>query len=1238
MSQQLPLAQPAIQPEAGTSWLEEHQDKVDLGVFIARRLLFGAIVLLVIIFVSFLGLDMARGATISQGLSYALESTVAYVNTLLHGSLGNTSAGSVTVLTVPVSSVLAITVPKSLGLLAFSLMLATLVGIPFGWLAARRQNSNVSLVFLLASIILVSMPSFFLALALQILLVRIARTTGSLPPLPIGGFGWDDHIILPAVVLAARPIAQITRVTFVTLGNLLGADFVRTAKGKGLLSRQIWTGHIWRNAAIPILTTLGISLRFSLSSLPVVEYIFGWPGMGWMLLKSISKQDDYLTIALLLVMGIIFIVVNLALDLAYRVIDPRLREAVADVGSQRRRRLTERVRDALVSIGSFLRYNELTDALWPLFQRRAADDAAGESHLAEISAAQNVQFDDNADTYRTQRRRAWWRATAGNLPLIIGGLILLGIVFVVFFGPRIAPDNPYTTRGLTITNGEFLVPPFEPGETYPLGTDVLGRDIASLILAGAQQTLILAVLAVIARLLVGFVLGAIAGWSRGGAADRLIVGAAEVLSAFPALILAMIVVLALGIRQGMQVFIVALCLVGWGEIMLYVRGEVMSIRPKPFIESAVATGVRTTRMMVAHILPILLAALISIAALEMGAVLMLLGELGFVGIFIGGGAFAELSVGSTLYHYSDVPEWGSLLSSVRLYAQSYPWVAIFPASAFFIAIVGFNFFGEGLRRMVETVGVGFGRIFNRYTLVIALVGLVAVGWARANTGSMAFYRQQATAFDGVQAQAQVAQLTDPALKGRSMGSAGLDEGADWIAQQFSDLGLFVGGQDATYFQNRFRTFTTLDAPSVLSIRDGGPDSEYRRDFAEFPGYYNGVGQASGQVKAVLMRELSTGSFGNRSRPALEKALSQDDLILVLSEADAVAAEFAPRAGLLVVARDPVDLQRHYTLSGRSRAFIDPLTNRMRGTDTPALWISEAVADRILAPSGQTVASLRKQANSLETNEVAVIDAGTEVVMQVQATVADRVPARHVIGFLPGVSGRAGSGDTRFDRDLPGGSAQGRPTEQSLDNKLVVVMAQYDSAPFPLDAGHEAANFNATGVAVMLEAIHAMQESQYQPYRSFLFIAYSGEGLEGGEPVRPDEVRKFLQARTGFQSAFEVEAVVMLRGLGAGAGKSLEISASGNQRLANLFETSARRVGSQAAQARDVVDISIVFDDKARQTGAGQEAPMVTLSWAGWEETARLPGDTTDTISAEKLEEAGEALLLGLMIMGRENTY
>ncbi len=278
----------------------------------------------------------------------------------------------------------------------------------------------------------------------------------------------------------------------------------------------------------------------------------------------------------------------------------------------------------------------------------------------------------------------------------------------------------------------------------------------SLIIAGAQQTFSLAFSVVAVRLLIGFVLGAIVGWFSGSWLDRFVLGISETISAFPAILFVMVVILGIGIREGMRPFVIALSFVGWSEIMQYIRSKVMEIKPKLFIESAEAVGAGTDRIITKHIFPNLIPGLISLLALEMGAVLMLLGELGFIGIFIGGGAFAELEIWGPPYHYSDVPEWGALLSNIRIYARSYPWTALYPASAFFVSIIGFNLLGEGFRRLIEQIGVTATRVFvNKYTMAVAGVLVTGFFWLRGTTGSIGVFQQQAEMFNGYYAMAHM---------------------------------------------------------------------------------------------------------------------------------------------------------------------------------------------------------------------------------------------------------------------------------------------------------------------------------------------------------------------------------------------------------------------------------------------------------------------------------------------------
>lgn len=1181
-----------------------------IGAFALRRVAFGIVVLLAVIFLSYLGLSMARGNELYPALSKSASETVSYIARLARGELGRSRAASVTQASVTVLDVLPGLVTKSLGLLAAALGFATVVAVPLGIWAASRRRSGWSLLTILVSIIGVSVPSFFAALLLQLGAIRLTRLLGH-RVLPVGGFGWDRHLILPALVLAARPIAQIYRVTYVTISDILEQDYVRTARSKGLRELLVMGRHVVRNAAIPILTTVGLSLRFSLSSLPVVEFFFGWPGVGYTLLKSISKRDDNLTVILALCLGVFFILVNLVLEILYRFIDPRLRDSNGRKAEAEREGIVEGLRSLVTSVLVILRDNPITRLFRP------GEEEDSESPFRAVLEERGQTVDVSPAKYRAERIRFALRATLTNIPFIIGVLVL-GLLLVVFiWGPEMAPHSPYTTQSLVYEDGELSVPPFEPSEVHPWGTDVLGRDIMSLVLAGAQQTLLLAILVVAARIAVGFVLGAIAGWWSGSWIDRFLMGLSETLAAFPTLLLAMTFILALGIREGVRPFVIALCLVGWGEVMQFVRGEVMSIRPKLYVESAVALGLTAPRIIVSHVLPNLLSSLISITSLEMGAVLMLLGELGFVGIFIGGGAFAELDTFSAPYHYSDVPEWGAMLSNVRRYARSYSWMAIYPSFAFFVAILGFNLLGEGIRRLVESIGVVINRLVNRYTIAAVALSVVGITWVQANTGSTAFYQRQAKGFDGERAYEQAKILARPSFDGRALGTDGMSEASQHIAEQLDSLGIQAAGEDMTYFQSRLRSFEQLDAVPRLEINDGGSPLVYHQDFVEYVSPGRNVGRGEGQIRFVALGPVTRSGAMITSYKGLEELDFSGDILLAVSEGEADLLRRVPCAGILIIGGDDQQFDRRRTLSSRDPHYLMFGTGEARGQDIPRLWITESIAERLLADTGYTVNEVRNLESDLDVNEVFDLATGVRASMEVQGTVRERVPVQHVLGSWTGRS------DSRY-----GG----------INDQMVVIMAQYDTPPVtPDERRYPGANDNASGVAVMLEALRAMKASGYQPYRTFLIVAYTAEGQEGGEWVSPVDVERFLEAKKGFSSSFDIEAVVDLRGLGAGDGGGLVISSGGSMRLADLLERSANRMGVRSRRGGESVDISIVFEEKSRQA-RGQEAPKVGLSWDGWKATSCRPDDTVASLSADNLEEAGRVVTLALMTLGREFQY
>ena len=677
--------------------------------------------------------------------------------------------------------------------------------------------------------------------------------------------------------------------------------------------------------------------------------------------------------------------------------------------------------------------------------------------------------------------------------------------------------------------------------------------------------------------------------------------------------------LALGIRNGMRPFIIGMCFVGWGEIMQFVRGEVMNIQIKLYVESAVATGLNTLKIIFRHVFPNLAPALISITALEMGAVLMVLGELGFIGIFIGGGAFADLQVFGPPFHYSDVPEWGALLSNVRPYARSYPWTAVYPSLAFFVVILGFNFLGEGIRRMIDVVGVRIVRVFNRYTVTALFVIGAGFLWLRGQTGSLSYYQKQAEGFVAANALQHIETLTNPDWSGRAMGSSGVDAAADYIADQFIALGVQSAGDNMTYFQSRSRAFASLDAIPLLEIEDGGPDPIYHQDYVERPFAYLNAGIAKAPVRFLALGALQTIGDWNQEYMLLRNLDYTGEILMVLSSYGNSLFRNVPHAGMLVVVDDPVALQRSYTLSPMD--WFTYTFGRSEGSHIPTLYISPETAERLLKPTGQTLADVRRRAENLGTDEMYSLETGITAAIEVETSIQEKFIASHVIGYLPGTK----AGGSGFD------------PQAQLDNHMIVVLAQYDSPPIGPDGVlNPGANNNASGVAIMLEVIRTMRDTGYEPYKTFLFVAYSGEGFEGGHPVVP-EVAKLLQTKYGFSENFEIEAIVELRGLGSSQGDNLEIIAGGSLRLADLFESAARRMNVPVRRSGNEMDMSIVFEESG-VNAAGEEAPTLGLVWEGWESTASTPMDTISSISLDSLEDSGRAISLALMILGRETDY
>ncbi|MGE5252183.1 MAG: ABC transporter permease subunit, partial [Bacteroidota bacterium] len=223
----------------------------------------------------------------------------------------------------PVNELLGTILARSFVLLTLSLAIAALLGLALGFHAALSKSKTSRSIVTLLSVLGISTPSFLLGMMLWVVNIQYYRLTGN-HGLPAAGFGWDGHMVMPTLVLAMRPMAQIAQVTYVTLSDVLGEDYIRTATAKGLPARIVRDRHALRNILIPVLTTIGTSLRFSLASLPVVELFFDWPGIGLTLIEAIQAGENALVVDLILSLGLFFLLLNSLIETLFPLLDPRL--------------------------------------------------------------------------------------------------------------------------------------------------------------------------------------------------------------------------------------------------------------------------------------------------------------------------------------------------------------------------------------------------------------------------------------------------------------------------------------------------------------------------------------------------------------------------------------------------------------------------------------------------------------------------------------------------------------------------------------------------------------------------------------------------------------------------------------------------------------------------------------------------------------------------------------------------
>jgi ABC-type dipeptide/oligopeptide/nickel transport system permease subunit len=270
---------------------------------------------------------------------------------------------------------------------------------------------------------------------------------------------------------------------------------------------------------------------------------------------------------------------------------------------------------------------------------------------------------------------AWQRLVRNRMAMV--GLAIIFILFLIaIFAPLIAPYEP-NKQNLQAS----LTP---PGPGHLLGTDKHGRDMLSRMIFGTRIALLVGFLPQFVSLVLAIVLGLVSGY-YGGWVDDLIMRLADAFFAFPSLLFMMALMFVLGPKQGLLGIILGLGIVGWAGRARIMRGQVLSIRERAYIESARSVGANTSRIVFRHILPNCLAPLIVSTTMSIPGAIMAEAGLSFIGLGVA----------------PPTATWGQMLQTGREYLRQLPWLSIWPGLAILITVLSFNLFGDGLRDALD---------------------------------------------------------------------------------------------------------------------------------------------------------------------------------------------------------------------------------------------------------------------------------------------------------------------------------------------------------------------------------------------------------------------------------------------------------------------------------------------------------------------------------------------------------
>ena len=239
-----------------------------------------------------------------------------YIGKAVQGDLGTSIRTG-----EPVTKIILDRFPATLTLTVAAMVFAIIVGLPAGIVSATKQYSLVDNTFMVMALVGISMPVFVLGLILLLIFVSFLHI--------VPGTGYGDgqliYMLLPAITLGTIPMAIISRMTRSSLLEVMGSDYIRTARAKGIKEKSVVLKHAFKNAFIPVVTVIGNNFASLMAGAIITERVFNWPGIGSATISAIEQRDLPVVMGLVFLIAIIFVIVNLIVDISYIFIDPRIK-------------------------------------------------------------------------------------------------------------------------------------------------------------------------------------------------------------------------------------------------------------------------------------------------------------------------------------------------------------------------------------------------------------------------------------------------------------------------------------------------------------------------------------------------------------------------------------------------------------------------------------------------------------------------------------------------------------------------------------------------------------------------------------------------------------------------------------------------------------------------------------------------------------------------------------------------